>query len=202
MNQKETQKQKIPKTIFIVPYRNRKEHMFFFSKYMGELLKNDETVEFYISHQNDQKPFSRGSMKNIGFLAIQSKYPNDYKNMNFVFNDVDTIPYNNIFSYETEEGKVCHYYGFTHSLGGIVVIKGADFEKINGYPCLYTWGREDSIFQQRCEYYGLKIDRSHFYTIGSPEILQLFDGVSRIVNPTEIRKTEKRIPVRGNFFLR
>jgi hypothetical protein len=187
MNQKQKQ---IPTTVFIVPYRNRKEQLFFFSKYMGELLKNDETVEFYISHQNDKKPFSRGTTKNVGFLAIKSKYPDHYKTMNFVFNDVDTIPYNNIFSYQTQEGKVGHYYGFTHSLGGIVVIKGSDFEKINGYPCLYTWGREDSILQQRCEYYGLEIDRSHFYPVGSPEILQLFDGVSRIVNPSEIRKTD------------
>lgn len=189
----------IPKTIFIIPYRNRKEQMFFFSNYMGSLLKDDKTVEFYFSHQNDERPFSRGATKNIGFIVMKNKYPDHYKDINFVFNDVDTVPYNNIFSYKTEVGKVCHYYGFTHSLGGIVVIKGSDFEMINGYPCLYTWGREDFILQQRCEQNNLFIDRTHFYKIGSPEILQLFDGVSRIVNPNEIRKTANYDPTDGIF---
>jgi hypothetical protein len=36
--------------------------------------------------------------------------------------------------------------------------------------------------QKRCESHGLIIDRSVFYNIGSPEILQLFDGISRIIS--------------------
>jgi hypothetical protein len=41
---------------------------------------------------------------------------------------------------------------------------------------------EDNVLQKRCEAVGLKIDRSVFYNIGSPEILQLFDGISRIIS--------------------
>jgi hypothetical protein len=41
---------------------------------------------------------------------------------------------------------------------------------------------EDNALQKRCESVGLKIDRSVFYNIGSPEILQLFDGISRIIS--------------------
>ena len=41
---------------------------------------------------------------------------------------------------------------------------------------------EDNVLQKRCEAAGLKIDRSQFYPIGSPDILQLFDGVSRLIN--------------------
>jgi len=185
-------KSKIPSKVFIVPYRNRKEQLFFFCKYMLFLLENDlDNCEIYFSHQNDNKPFCRGGTKNIGFLAIKSKYPNDYKNINFIFNDVDTIPFNKIFTYETDIGKVAHYYGFTNTLGGIVVIKGCDFEAVNGYPNLWGWGREDFIFQTRCVDYGLIIDRSVFYNIGSPEILQLFDGVARTINPEEIIRTGK-----------
>ena len=127
-------------------------------------------------------------MKNIGFIAMKEKYPNDYKNMNFIFNDVDTLPFTDIFDYETQEGIVKHYYGFEDALGGIVVIKGCDFEKINGYPNFWGWGMEDASLQKRCNKHGLTIDRTNFYTVGSPEILQLFDGVSRIINKKETKK--------------
>jgi hypothetical protein len=79
-------------------------------------------------------------------------------------------------------GVVKHYYGFKYALGGIVIFKGADFERINGYPCFWGWGMEDNALQKRCDAYGLTVDRSIFYNIGSPEILQLFDGISRIIS--------------------
>jgi len=61
-------------------------------------------------------------------------------------------------------------------------MKGSDFEKINGFPCFWGWGMEDNVLQKRCDRFGLKVDRSVFYNIGSPEILQLFDGISRIIS--------------------
>jgi len=175
--------EKIPKKVFIVPYRNRIQHKFFFSKYMSFLLEDQkEDYEIYFSHQHDERNFNRGATRNIGFLAVKAKYPNSYKDINFIFNDVDTIPFNKIFNYETTIGIVKHYYGYKHALGGIVVIKGADFEKINGYPCFWGWGMEDNALQKRCNEAGLEIDRSDFHPIGSPEMLQLFDGVARIIS--------------------
>jgi hypothetical protein len=41
---------------------------------------------------------------------------------------------------------------------------------------------EDNVLQKRCEKIGLTIDRSQFFPIGNPNILQLFDGVSRLIN--------------------
>jgi hypothetical protein len=176
---------KAPKIVFIVPYRNRYQHKYFFSNYlktiMDESILKDE-YELYFSHQCDVRSFNRGAAKNIGFLAIKSKYPNDYKKMTFVFNDIDTIPFSSIFDYETVSGIVKHFYGFKYALGGIVALNGHDFEKINGFPNFWGWGMEDNVLQKRCERIGLKIDRSQFFPIGNPNILHLFDGVQRIIN--------------------
>jgi len=173
---------KIPKRVFIVPYRNRIQHKFFFSKYMSFILEDDDDYEIYFSHQCDARTFNRGATKNIGFIAVRNKYPEHYKDITFIFNDVDTIPFNKIFDYNTTQGVVKHFYGFKYALGGIVVMKGVDFEKTNGFPCFWGWGMEDNALQKRCNAVGLKVDRSVFYNIGSPEILQLFDGISRIIS--------------------
>jgi hypothetical protein len=175
----------IPKVVFIVPYRNRSQHKFFFSNYLKTIMDESnlkDNYEIYFSHQCDVRTFNRGATKNIGFLAIKEKYPDDYKNITFVFNDIDTIPFAPIFDYETVPGIVKHFYGFNYALGGIVALNGSDFEATNGFPNYWGWGMEDNVLQKRCEKIGLKIDRSHFFPIGNPNILHLFDGVQRIIN--------------------
>jgi hypothetical protein len=181
----------IPKRVFIVPYRNRIQHKFFFSKYMSFLLEDNKDYEIYFSHQCDARTFNRGAVRNIGFLAIKNKYPEHYRDITFIFNDVDTIPFYKIFDYQTNHGVVKHYYGYKYALGGIVVMKGADFERINGYPCYWGWGMEDNTLQKRCERYNLVIDRSNFHEIGKPQILQLFDGISRIISKKDPWRSEK-----------
>ena len=190
----EPKERDIPKRIFIIPYRNRIQQKFFFEKYMTFLLEDDTNYEIYFSHQADDRSFNRGAVKNIGFLAMKQKYPNHYKDINFIFNDVDTMPFNKIFDYQTTEGVVKHYYGFKFTLGGIVVIKGSDFEKINGYPNFWGWGNEDNCLQTRCIQKKVIIDRSTFYPIGSPQMLQLFDGIARIISK---RDTAKRVNDNG-----
>jgi len=194
---KTLQTTQIPKRVFIVPYRNRIQHKFFFSKYMSFLLEDNKDYEIYFSHQCDARTFNRGAVKNIGFLAVKNKYPEHYKDITFIFNDIDTVPFYKIFDYQTTHGVVKHYYGFKYALGGIVVMKGADFERINGYPCYWGWGMEDSTLQKRCERHGLFIDRTNFYEIGKPQILQLFDGVSRIISKQDPWRSEKDDGVDG-----
>jgi hypothetical protein len=183
--------EKVPSRIFIVPYRNRSEHKVFFCKYMKFILEDITDYEVYFSHQCDSRSFNRGAIKNIGFLAMKAKYPNDYKNITFIFNDIDTMPYHKLFDYTASPSIVKHYYGFKYALGGIVAITGLDFERINGYPNFWGWGMEDNVLQKRCERQRMIIDRTNFYPIGSREMLQLFDGVSRIIS--------KKDPWRATF---
>lgn len=179
-----------PKIIFIVPYRDRKEHKQFFTKYMEFILEDyrKEDYEIYFSHQCDNLPFNRGAMKNIGFLAMCKKYPNDYNNITFVFHDVDTLPYTkNILPYETTLGKVKHFYGYKFTLGGIFSIKGQDFKRTNGFPNLWGWSMEDNMMQNRVtSTSNLHIDRTIFYPIGSRQILQFIDGITKLLSKKEV----------------
>jgi hypothetical protein len=178
--------------VFIVPYRDRPEHKHFFLTYIKNVLLN-ENYEIYFAHQCDNRPFNRGAMKNIGFLAIKNKYPNDYKNMSFIFNDVDIMPYKeDIFHYDTDPNIIKHNYGYKSCLSACFVIKGYDFERINGFPSIWSWGLEDYIIQNRAIESGIKIDRSRFRPLGSKCVLQLFDGMTRKLSkkPLEIKIKE------------
>lgn len=174
------------KTLFIVPYRNRKAHRVHFLKYMEYLLEDYDKNSFDILliHQKDGRPFNRGAVKNIGFIYAKERYKN-YKDINFVFNDIDTLPcIKNTFNYETTKGVVKHYYGFEFCLGGIFSIKGEDFEKINGFPNLWTWGFEDNIIYYRVMK-ELVIDRSEFVKFGNMDVIQTIDHISKITEKTK-----------------
>jgi len=179
----------VPKYIFIVPYRDREPHRVFFSTYIYKIMEDipSDDWTFYFIHQNDTRPFNRGAMKNIGFLALKEAYPNHYKDIIFIFNDIDTLPYDkNIINYYTDYGVVKHFYGFQFALGGIFSIRGVDFERINGFPNYWAWGGEDNLINERAKQFGLTIDRSNFYTIGDKNILQFADGMKRLICRNEL----------------
>ena len=156
----------IPDKIFIIPYRNREKEKALFITHMNYILEDisNSSYEIFFVHQQDNLPFNRGAMKNIGFLAMCDKYPNNYKEITFIFNDIDTYPrIKNILNYDTTIGTIKHYYGFKFALGGIFSIKGADFVKCGGFPNLWGWGLEDSLIQEYAIKCGLIIDRSNFF---------------------------------------
>ena len=177
----------IPERIFIVPYRNREIHKKLFLKHMTNYLKNSNNWVIYFAHQCDKRPFNRGAMKNLGFLAMKHKYPNHYKDITFIFNDVDSYPrIDNMIPYTTTEGVVAHYYGTNFALGGMFAIKGKDFEKTNGFPNFWGWGMEDNLIYERCLSAGLFVDRSCFYPMHDDRIVRLFDGFKRVYSQREV----------------
>ena len=175
----------IPNRVFIVPYRNRPAQKIEFSRRINSFLEDEASTspfEIYFAHQTDDRPFNRGAMKNIGFLAMKNKYPHDYKNITFIFHDVDTWPCEKgLIDYNTTPGVVKHFYGVKFALGGMFAIKGVDFEKSQGFPNFWGWGLEDNVIQKRCLDIGLIIDRSNFFDMKDPKILRANDGLIRCV---------------------
>ena len=174
-----------PELIFIVPYKDRLQQRQFFIRQMEYVLEDIDknNYEIYFTHQCNDNNLNRGAMKNIGFIEMKKKYPDDYKDITFILNDIDTMPYTkNFINYETTVGVVKHFYGFNYTLGGIVSIKGIDFEKTNGFPNFIMGGYEDNIFHNRVLQNKLQIDRSQFYPMRDKDMLYLGNGDSNIVN--------------------
>jgi chemotaxis protein histidine kinase CheA len=184
--------EQIPKLVFIIPYRDRKEQYEEFIKNMKVILDNmpPPNYRMFFIHQCDERPFNRGALKNIGFLVVKEKYPDNYKDITLVFNDVDTYPSEPgvIQSYETVKGTVKHFYGYKYALGGIVSINAEDFETTNGFPNYWAWGYEDNMLAKRVEKLGLTIDRSNFYAISDKKITQIKTEVTRVVNRGEFER--------------
>jgi hypothetical protein len=160
-------------------------------KTMLEDFPKDYYAIYYI-HQCDQRVFNRGAMKNIGFLMVKNKYPNNYQSITLVFNDIDSIPkHKNVLQYQTTSGIVKHFFGFIHTLGGIVSITAYDFERINGFPNFWAWGYEDNMIQQRVENAGYQINRDIFFKIGDPNIIHSTTTNLREVNEGEFERYKR-----------
>lgn len=178
----------IPKKIFLIPFRNRYNHKQFFDIYMKYLLEDLDDYRIFFIHQNDNRVFNRGAIKNIGFLVIKKLYPNDYHKITLVFNDIDTLPFKkNFLNYNTVPGIIKHFYGFDFALGGIVSINAKDFENIGGFLNFWGWGMEDNYLNHIALNNNLKIDRSNFAKINNnnnrfSEFIHLYDDNYKTVS--------------------
>jgi len=191
----------VPSIIFIVPYRDRELQQGLFRRQMSYVLESHKSYEIFFVHQKDMRTFNRGAMKNIGFLTMKNKYPDHYKKMTFVFNDIDTMPYSkDTFQYETFKGTIKHFYGFKYALGGIVSINGEDFESMGGFPNYWSWGYEDNELQRRALSLNIIIDRNIFYPIMDGNIIHLQDGFLREINKGEKKRfLMKQNPQKDGF---
>tara|TARA_B100000795_G_C22798163_1_gene440428 strand:- start:1184 stop:1978 length:795 start_codon:yes stop_codon:yes gene_type:complete len=189
-----------PTTFFIVPYRDREQHLQIYLNHMKCVLEGIN-CKILIIHQCDKRLFNRGAMKNIGFRYIKDKFPDTYKDKTLVFNDVDNVPWKKgILDFNTTKGIIKHHYGFpvkqAASLGGIFTIIASDFEKTNGFPNLWTWGMEDNALYWRSLKEKLTIDYSNYFKVGSPNIILFWHGPSRLVN--EAKSWDEFINIKDN----
>jgi len=189
-----------PALVFIVPFRDREAQRQIFEQHMKSQILANIPPDYYqivYVHQRDGRSFNRGAMKNIGFLTVKSRYPDTYRNITLVFNDVDTLPVDTtvIPDYTTTPGVVKHFFGVPQALGGIFSITAGDFEALNGFPNYWTWGYEDNFMYQRVVAANLNIDRSVFYPVGdTAHIHQGQNGVTRVINRVEFDRYVRKVP--------
>jgi hypothetical protein len=156
---------------FIIPYRDRSEHLEEFVKSFSNLYQ-DKDCEFIFVHQCDTRPFNRGAMKNIGFLEF-SKYRPDGL---FIFNDIDVLPtYDGSIVYDTAKGQVRHpAYGVANvNLGGICCFWKDEFDAVNGFPNYWGWGPEDMCIKWRVSERKITIDESNHAQLNSSKCKRL-----------------------------
>jgi hypothetical protein len=186
--------------VFIVPFRDREAQRQVFEQHMKTQILANIPPDYYqiiYVHQRDGRSFNRGAMKNIGFLTVKSRYPDTYRNITLVFNDVDTLPVDTtvIPDYTTTPGVVKHFFGVPQALGGIFSITAGDFEALNGFPNYWTWGYEDNFMYQRVVAANLNIDRAVFYPVGdTAHIHQGQNGVTRVINRVEFDRYVRKVP--------
>jgi hypothetical protein len=174
-----------PEKIIIVPYRNRDAQKKVFMSIMPEMFEGERYRILFV-HQNDDRNFNRGAMKNIGFIYTKETWPNHYKDITIIFHDIDTLPYyKGQINYNTTKGVVKHLYGFKNilALGGIFAIKGEDFEKTKGFPNFWSWGWEDNVFYERMVMAKIKRDTNNIIDVNSKHLIQLDYNKKRKFNP-------------------
>ena len=146
---------------FIIPYRNRKEHLDEFIRRFTEMLKDTEIdAQFYVIHQMNPKDFNRGALNNIGFLEVSKIRPDGL----FIFHDVDTYPtYWGSINYDTNYGEFRRpvLNSGSDNLGLICCCWKPEFEKINGFANYWGWGSEDTALYYRAKREGININQQN-----------------------------------------
>jgi hypothetical protein len=148
------------KLSIIIPFRNRDEHLKIFLE-MIKLKINVTNYDILIVEQDNDKPFNRAKLLNIGFDL--KKDESDY----FCFHDVDMIPEETDYSYVTQPThglsaiKHLGYKLSTNSYyGGVNFFNKEDFIKINGYSNeFWGWGGEDNDLLSRVKSKGFSLHR-------------------------------------------
>jgi predicted glycosyltransferase involved in capsule biosynthesis len=139
----------------IIPYRDRADHLeVFIRETKGKI--NADSYDIIVVNQDDNKPFNRAKLLNIGFDYVKDK--SDY----VCFHDIDMIPVNIDYSYPDKPYHLAINLPQSTSLyyGGVNIFNKTDFLKINGFSNEYWgWGGEDDDLLNRIRSVGFDIYR-------------------------------------------
>ncbi|KAL1450064.1 hypothetical protein WDU94_002520 [Cyamophila willieti] len=149
----------------IIPFRDRFDELLVFLTHMKVFLDN-QSVEYqvYVVNQVDSYRFNRGSLINVGFRHVSSHSSCDF----IAMHDVDLIPLNPKLNYSYPGDSIMHIaaphlhpkYHYKTFLGGILMMKNAHFQLVNGLSNKYWgWGLEDDELYVRIKEARIRIDR-------------------------------------------
>ena len=174
----------------IVPYRNRQEQLDKFTTYIQQYLQNRK-YDYYlvVVEHDDDKPFNRGKLLNIGFQEAQRRRC-DY----IVFHDIDMLPIDVNYAYlDYPVHLATDELPFEEYFGGITLFPTPDFERINGFSNNYWgWGFEDDDLMYRCIKNNLKLNTIRKEILTPPRTDLKFNGANayiELLNPIDIKNS-------------
>lgn len=141
---------------FIIPYRNRSEHLAQFLKHYRRLFPH---AYFLVVEQSWEGQFNRAKLFNVGIL----EQPSDY----YIFHDVDMLV-QGVPDYSPDHKCAVHLatnasqFGnkmpFEEYFGGAVVMTKKQLQKCNGWPNrFFGYGGEDNEMYLNILECGLKV---------------------------------------------
>jgi hypothetical protein len=148
-----------PRLAILVPYRDRASHLAQLATYMTNYLKHIE-YDLYVIEQDNDKPFNRAKLLNIGFDQVAPAY--DY----VAFHDVDLFPVISDYRYTPTPTHLAARVGpgyklfYDSCIGGVMLMTPEVFRKINGFSNEYWgWGGEDDDLYVRLAHVNAQIHR-------------------------------------------
>jgi hypothetical protein len=162
-----------PTLSVVVPYRDRAEQLARFLPHMTryfqrDKIDRDQPYRITVVEQEAGRPFNIGALRNIGFLLTEAE------SEQVCFHDVDYLPIwtdyrpvdrpTRLLWYGAERVPVDesarHFvnHGHREYFGGVVMMPGAVFRRLNGYSNSYWgWGYEDLDLRARCGAEGIEL---------------------------------------------
>ena len=146
------------------PQEFRKQELQVHKDYLTDyLVKNFPRLKFnfVVVEQNNDLPFNKGRLLNIGFLKGLEEHKKQDKQTipYFCIHNTDIFPIENV-DYSFSNG-LRDIQGYTGGVGGLTLLDYQSFLRFNGYPNnFFGWGGEDICVKERAEDLGIPIDRS------------------------------------------
>ncbi|CAB3254050.1 unnamed protein product [Arctia plantaginis] len=149
----------------LVTYRNRQKQLDVFLPYMHNFLRKQNIhYKIYLIEQQDNKPFNKGVLYNIGVKqAINDKFPC------LILHDVDLLPLDasNLYACTNDPrhmsasiDKLRYVLIYDFLVGGVLAIRADQYVAVNGFSSKFVgWGGEDDNFAYRLSSHNLNVVR-------------------------------------------